>query len=297
MSRSPRVNVLCLAVASLLLALARTAVGQPATQTTIQTTRPTPVLERPRGDSLGIASVPADVSLKVVKTEGRWFQVEAPSGASWSRGWVIVRDPETLAAANRQLARGRTPLPPQTRRIRAFGEGGYNFLTARKSAEALFGKASASSFGGGVQLVQPSGLFIQAAAERFSKTGSRVLVSGTQVLRLAAADTVTLTPVTATIGYWQMSRQARKPVASYVGVGGGVVSFAEESGTDSTSARRPEIHLLGGLEYRVRPGVWIGGELRWRTVPKSLGAGGLGEYYDERDLGGSTFLLKIVIGK
>jgi len=265
---------------------------------TIRTTRPTAVLERPRGDSLVIGSVAADVTLQVVGVQGRWFLIDAPAGASWSRGWVLIRDRESLADANRQIAKSaRIALPPQSLRIRGYGQFGDTFLTARKSAEAVFGKATGQVFGGGAQLIWPRGLFVQAGAERFSKSGTRVLVSGTQVRRLADSDTLTMTPITATVGFWQMSREARLPIAAYVGVGGGVVSVGETSGASSTKNRRAEIHLLGGLEYRVVPGVWIGGEARWRSVPKAAQSGGLGEYYDEHDLGGSAVLVKIVVGR
>lgn len=296
-----RGNALFLVMLCLLGGVSSSALAQTAptpVQATIRTTRQTAVLERPRGDSLVIGSIAADVTLQVVGVQGRWLLIDAPAGEKWSRGWVLIRDRDTLAGTVRQMeAASRASLPPRVHRLRAYGQFGATFLTARKSAEAVFGKATGQVYGGGAQFIWPSGLFVQAGAERFAKTGSRVLVSGTQVRRLADADTLTMTPMSATVGFWQMSREAHAPVAGYAGVGGGLVSLVETSGASSTSDKRPEVHLLGGLEYRLRPGIWIGGEARWRSVPKAAGAGGLGEYYDERDLGGSTVLLKVAIGR
>jgi hypothetical protein len=41
---------------------------------------------------------------------------------------------------------------------------------------------------------------------------------------------------------------------------------------------------------------WIGGEAQWATVPKALGESGLSAVYEEKDLGGVTFRLKLIVG-
>ncbi|HEX4915215.1 MAG TPA: hypothetical protein VFV51_14720, partial [Vicinamibacterales bacterium] len=56
-------------------------------------------------------------------------------------------------------------------------------------------------------------------------------------------------------------------------------------------------HLLGGAEYRVSRIVALAGEATWTTVPDALGEGGVSDAFDETDLGGISFRLKVIIGR
>jgi hypothetical protein len=50
---------------------------------------------------------------------------------------------------------------------------------------------------------------------------------------------------------------------------------------------------MGGADVRVWGPLFVGGEARYRWVPDSLGVGGVSEAFTEKDLGGTTFRVRI----
>src|ERR1041385_735207 len=59
-----------------------------AARATIHVARRAVVRESARGDSIIIGSVDAGTDLEVVNNYGSWYEVIAPQGASWRRGWI-----------------------------------------------------------------------------------------------------------------------------------------------------------------------------------------------------------------
>ena len=99
----------------------------------------------------------------------------------------------------------------------------------------------------------------------------------------------------ATIGYRQA---ASTRVAGYIGAGGGWLTVKEESpGFASTSKGHAQVHVGLGAEFMVVRGLWTAGEIQYRAVPKGLDPSGIGPVYKESDLGGTTFLFKILVGR
>ena len=56
-------------------------------------------------------------------------------------------------------------------------------------------------------------------------------------------------------------------------------------------------HLLGGAEYKVHALAGVAGEAAWTTVPDAHRHGGVSKEFDETDLGGTSFRLKITVGR
>jgi hypothetical protein len=58
-------------------------------------------------------------------------------------------------------------------------------------------------------------------------------------------------------------------------------------------------HILGGAEFRAARWIGAAAEVQWATVPDALGANenGVSAMFDENDLGGVTFRVKIVVGR
>jgi hypothetical protein len=58
-------------------------------------------------------------------------------------------------------------------------------------------------------------------------------------------------------------------------------------------------HVLGGAEFRVHKYFGIAGEVAWASVPDVLGQNpsSVGTVFGETDLGGTTFRVKLVIGR
>jgi hypothetical protein len=257
----------------------------------------TPVMETPRGDSVVLGRVTPGMVLERVQESGRWIQVAALPGEavpSWKRGWIpadavefVDAPPVTAAAASRGEFM-----------IRGFGQFGTELFTASDSFEAVLDSKWGAAYGAGAQVVFPNGLFVQAGFDRFEETGSRVIVSETQLFRTAIPNTVTLTPILATIGYREI---ASRRVIGYAGGGVGWHVLEEESPALAETGNYKEgqigYHVSGGAEFRLAPFAWLAGEVQWASVPDGLAEAGIGAAFDESDLGATTFRVKVIIGR
>jgi hypothetical protein len=211
------------------------------------------------------------------------------------------------------------PAKPTTLARAAQPFGGVMFQ-AKDSFDAVLGSNTGPSFGGGGQVLLPWGLYAEAAAWRFTNDGERVFVGPNQeVFPLGIPLEVTLTPLEIT-GGWRYRhcpappRNPKTPPARVAAmrpcaprlipyVGGGLSSYkyAETSqfstSDEDVNARFNGFHLLGGAEYRVHRWVGVSGEVAWSSVKDALGAGGVSAAFDENNLGGATFRMKISVGR
>lgn len=288
----------CLFVISMAIA-AWSAAAPLAAQTPIrvQVVRATVVLETARGDSVVLGRVTAGTTLEFLQQAGRWILVAPLAGTAgpnspWRRGWILATELRFLDPRPVRTAR-----PTAEFLIRGFGQYSGTLFTAKDSIQAVLDTSLGQSFGGGAQVVLRNGFFAQGSVDRFDKTGARVVASNQQVFRLAIPNTVRITPVTATIGY----RDARSDYAiGYVGAGAGWYVLEERSPALSGGNLRQGhagFHVVGGAEYRVNAFMWLAGEVQWSTVPDALGQAGIGATFGDTDLGGTTFRVKVLIGR
>lgn len=188
-------------------------------------------------------------------------------------------------------------VPAQAQRFGVEAEAGYMDLTAaRQSAIAVFGSSGGATYGGALRFVHKKGFYVTAGARYWSEKGQRVfLPSATGVIsHLGFPLTVRLLPITGTLGFRFRHPRALVP---YVGVGGGVTQYHEES--DVTGDVRTQSRSIGtflgelGVEYGKGP-LRIAVEGRYSAVKDAVGVGGVSKVYGEKDLGGWTVLGKIV---
>jgi len=175
-------------------------------------------------------------------------------------------------------------------------EGGYLDLTnARESASAVFGSSGGFTWGAGLRYGLGERFFVSAGVSYFKQEGERVFVAepGGQVFPLGHPLSLRLLPVRATLGY----RFGSGRIRPYVGLGGGIVSYREESTvggvTDTNSQTKASGHILAGVELGEGT-VRLGAELEYSIIPNTIGIGGVSEIYDETDVGGLTLLVKVV---
>jgi opacity protein-like surface antigen len=176
-------------------------------------------------------------------------------------------------------------------------EGGYADLTgARLSAQAVFGSSGSATFGGAFRYVHRRGFYAAAGARSWSKDGERVFAASAAapVQHLGFPLSVRLTPITGTVGYRFRRNRAFVP---YVGVGGGVTLYREESEVagDARSESRSAGTFLGeaGVEYgkgRFRYAI----EGSYSIASGAVGLGGISEVYGEDDVGGWAVVGKVV---
>jgi hypothetical protein len=143
------------------------------------------------------------------------------------------------------------------------------------------------------------GLFVEVDASRFEKTGERVFVHDREVFPLGIPLTIGLTPIEVSGGYrLNPVRRTRRgvvasPVAYFVGGGVGSLGYREADDDEVISERFTAYHVMGGADVTIWRMVQIGAEARHRWVPDSLGIGGVSEAFNETDLGGTTFRIRI----
>lgn len=202
---------------------------------------------------------------------------------------------------------GRGPaLPSPTGRplrIAVFGTGGLFSATAKESFDAVLDTHNGTDIGIGAQVAWQSGrlrgLFVEVDASRFEETGQRAFIFEGEVFPLGIPLTIGLTPVELTAGYrLNAVRRTRggvtaSPVAYFVGGGVGSVGYRETDDDGEISDRFAAYHVMGGADVTVLRFLQIGAEARYRWVPDGLGVAGISEAFNETDLGGTTFRVRI----
>ncbi|HKY21101.1 MAG TPA: SH3 domain-containing protein [Vicinamibacterales bacterium] len=278
----------------LLTGLTSPAIAQqaPAQVQTLRVEHRVVVMDQPRGDAIVVGSIASGTVVEVLRRERAWYLVRiSPSQEGWVHATAFTSAARRTVAAHKPAARG-------SRMIRGFAQTGGVLFTAKDSFDAIFGLPVGWLSGGGGQVVFPNGAFVQANIDRFQKTGTQALVSGTQVFIGNTPDTITVMPISATVGYRAIRSSGLVP---YVGAGLGAYAFKERAasllGAQDVSDVHVGYHLLGGTEIPVARWLWIAGEIQWSAVPKALGQTGLSAVYKETDLGGTTVRVKVIFGR
>ena len=184
--------------------------------------------------------------------------------------------------------------------IKGYGLIGGMSFAASESFDAVLDTSSGTIFGGGAEVGLPwGGLYVGVGAWRFSDEGERVFVSGSEVFRLGIPLTIEVTPIEVT-GGWRFKNISPRFVP-YAGAGWSSYAYKETSDFadpgEDVDERFSGFHILGGAEFKLTRWLGIGGELAWSTVPDALGAGGASRAFDETDLGGTSYRLKISVGR
>lgn len=184
--------------------------------------------------------------------------------------------------------------------LRGFGDVGSTTFTSEKSFDAVLGSASGRVLGGGVEAVLPQRVFVNLRASRFREVGQRVFLFNGEQFDLGIPTTITVTPVELTGGYrfdfgWRL--------VPYGGAGLGWHRYEETSrfahGSENVDERFTGYHVVAGAEFRLARWIGAAAEAQWATVPDALGddPNGVSHEFNESDLGGVTFRLKVVVGR
>lgn len=260
-----------------------------------------------RNPSLVLAMVTRDTLLRAVSREEQWFEVIVPEaeGGTGNTGFVYIGHVEVVEGSPMPPVRQpRVQSPPSARAarpslgIRGFGSFSYMYFQATDSFEAVLGNAAQPLYGGGAEVVFNDRVFVRGEVERFRETGERVILFEDEVFPLGIPNTVTLTPIAVTGGVRLRSGDNLVP---YLGGGAGVFRFREESefaeGEENVDDRFTSYHALVGVEYGVSRWVFTALEVRYTTVPDSLGAPGVSGDFGESNLGGLSVGVKLMIGR
>ena len=195
-------------------------------------------------------------------------------------------------------AAAQTPQPEFM--LRGFADFGATIFAAQQSFDAILGSSTGMQIGGGVEVGLPRRLFVNLRASRFREQGSRVFLFEGRDFDLGIPTTVTVTPVQLTGGY-------RLPVwnrlVPYGGGGIGWYGFNETSefasGDEDVDDWFTGFHLVGGAEVGLLRWLALGGELEWSSVPDAIGddRNSVSHEFNESNLGGTTFRVKVIVGR
>lgn len=307
-----------IALASLLAAAAPGAAQPPLASARVVAERAT-VYARCDASSPARAVVTRGTMVTVEAVNEGWVSVLVDD--SGERGCLRRSELEPSQAIDRagdarrtreiERARGvrlvRTTLPSPTGRalrLSGYGSAGLFSAAAKDSFEAILETRSGIDLGAGVQLAWQSGplrgLFVEGDVSRFEETGQRVFVDGRDVFRLGIPLTLTLTPIEVSAGYRLAATHRRRdgtvvaaPVSYFGGGGVGTVRYREADDDAQIADGFTAYHVMGGAEVRVWGPLHVGAEARYRWVPDSLGVAGVSEAFEETDLGGATFRVRI----
>jgi opacity protein-like surface antigen len=167
---------------------------------------------------------------------------------------------------------------------------------ASQSAKAVFDSSGGAIFGGSVRLGFGPRWFAAVGSNYFSKDGERAFVADptSPPFRLGHTLNARVIPVYALGGY---RFRAGKTLVPYAAAGIGFTSFRESSTVaeleDVHSESKVSYHVAGGAEYG-QGTVRFGAEILYTSAPDTLGLGGVSKVYDEKDVGGLSFMAKIV---
>jgi outer membrane protein with beta-barrel domain len=190
--------------------------------------------------------------------------------------------------------------PPPAFAVRLFGDAGVDRFAATKSFTAILGQDSGPVYGGGAEVVLHGSWFVRVGAWRFKDRGERALRLENQTFRLGIPLTVTIIPIEASAGY-RFPLGRRKVLIPYVGGGVSSHSYKETSsfavGVENVNERFTGYQVLGGVEYRLHRFVGLAGEIQYTAVPDAIGAGGLSQEFNERDLGGVIVRVRVLFGR
>jgi hypothetical protein len=176
-------------------------------------------------------------------------------------------------------------------------DGGWHVLTnSANSAKAVFdGTAGGPTVGFAGQFGIGESFFVRAGARFFQRDGERVFVAGPgqPVFRLGHPLKLRLIPAYGLVGFRFLQGASLRP---YVGVGGGVTVYHEESDVAGeifeSTATKPAGYGVAGLDYG-RGVIRIGGEVMYSMVPNTIGFGGVSQVYGEDDIGGLSALVRL----
>jgi opacity protein-like surface antigen len=182
--------------------------------------------------------------------------------------------------------------------IRGFAEAGYETFQATRTFNAIFQEDAGRVFGGGGEVVFRPGIFVRVSASKYENTGERALRLENELFRLGIPLTMTIVPIEVSGGYRFRHGATLVP---YVGAGVSSHGYRETSrfaeATENVDERFTGYQFLGGLEYRISRWIAAAGEVQYTTVPDAIGGGGLSAEFNERDLGGTTVRVRVIVGR
>jgi len=183
--------------------------------------------------------------------------------------------------------------------IRLYGLFAGQSMAAPNTFQAVFGTTRGFFWGGGVEVVHSSGLFVDVEISTFKKDGQRAFVSNGQTYPLGIPLTLTITPINVTGGYRFQIKNSR--LTPYAGIGFTSYGYHETSAFadtgDDIDTRKAGFLLLAGAEVRLTNWVRVSADVQSTHVSGILGQGGLSQQLNEDNAGGVAARFRVIVGR
>jgi opacity protein-like surface antigen len=190
------------------------------------------------------------------------------------------------------------PAAAQDLQFRPFGMFALQKFDASETFDAVLGSATQPFWGGGLNITQDDRFYLEIGASRFNKTGQRAFVNNGQTFPLGIPVQVSMTPFEFTAGYRFTPSPRFRP---YVGGGVGAYHYEESSEFSDDTENINTTHaggiVEGGIEVRLHRWVGAAADVHYTYVPGILGDSGLSKDENEKNAGGFSFRVKVIIGK
>ncbi len=209
---------------------------------------------------------------------------------------AIWLSPLILLTGASAPALAQTSLTP-----RGYVTYGSTVFSSTESFEAVTGESSKTGWGGGGALLGIwRGVFVDVGVSQQSLDGERVFVDGGTVYKLGIPVTIKMRPVDVA-GGWRFHFRQMPRVSPYAGGGVSFISYEETSdfegpGEDVSDSKSGGF-FLAGVDVAVMQWLHAGAEYRYRSVKGVLGTSGVSDVFNEDELGGYAFALRISIGR
>ena len=219
----------------------------------------------------------------------------------------------TLIGAAPLAAQTRTPATacaPPSISFRPFFQVSGEHFAAKETFDAVLAAQPLEPFwGGGVQVLWRSGLFVDVSASRFRKVGQRVFVSNGRAFPLGIPLTATITPFELMGGYrfhltQRVARSTtRVPSRVVPYVAGGFSRYAYTEVSDFASADENVdtsaygVALVGGAEFRLQKWISVSGDVEYTHITGIIGGSGAAKEFGESDLGGTAVRVRVLVGR
>jgi opacity protein-like surface antigen len=155
--------------------------------------------------------------------------------------------------------------------VNAFAAIDFNSFAASKTYKAVFDSSMIPGYGGGADITFGN-LFVRVAFTSVSKTGSRVVVNGSDVFKLNNEPAkLSLKPIEIG-GGWQFRIKGSK-LTPYAG-GGVLIEPYKVDYATSPDLNESETFtggdVFGGAQYAISKVLFVGGEAQYRILPNAL---------------------------
>lgn len=182
--------------------------------------------------------------------------------------------------------------------VLAHASYGSTVFEAKDSFETVTGTSNAPGFLAGVTLTRLwRGVFVDVASGRTTLDGERVFVHAGTVFPLGIPAAIEWRPLDIAAGW----RVAGRRFTPYAGIGLTTIAYKETADFaqvgDDVSETASGLLLLGGVDVPLWRWISLGGEVRYRAVTGVLGVGGVSEVFGEDQLGGTSFAVRLSIGR